>query len=249
MRSTTHCTRLLAIVVLLALADSAFANTIAPSAGFFPGFLPLALWMALPASVLAAFLERPFVARYGVAHDCLWYSLQANLVSLAVGYLTMPFALIAVYSIPPLWSVVAVSISIYCEGIYYQIFAPRRPGQWKRRWIVWGNIWSSLALLSIPVIAEALKKARPSLVWYVEPHHDTLLWGSVAASIVLFVAAWVVPAVKRRRRTELSKMLQQTAAASVVCPEIQPQPAATAPQLAVPAPVQLCHQLSPTTNG
>lgn len=55
-----------------------FANTIAPTAYFWHGVLPLTLGMALPASVLAAVLERPFVTAAGVRDHALWFSLQAN---------------------------------------------------------------------------------------------------------------------------------------------------------------------------
>ena len=57
---------LLAVILLLALASPALANTIAPTAYFWPGVLPLMWSMALPASVLAAVLESPFVSRAGV---------------------------------------------------------------------------------------------------------------------------------------------------------------------------------------
>src|SRR5213082_938665 len=93
-----------AALFLFAFAQPAFANSIAPTAYFWPGVLPLAFGLALPASVLAAFLERPFVTRAGVREYALWYSLQANLVSLAVGYLTVPVGLVAIYTIGPLWS-------------------------------------------------------------------------------------------------------------------------------------------------
>jgi hypothetical protein len=163
--------------------------------------------MSLPASVLAAFLERPFVTSAGVAHNALWHSLRANLISLGIGYVTMPIALIAIYSIAPLWSVIAVSLSILFEGIYYQKWVLRGAERLRWRWVVVGNIWSSLILLSLPFITTALKQARPDLVWELAPYQDALLAGSVAGSILLFVAAWVVPNIRRGKKTESSPTL------------------------------------------
>src|SRR5947209_12590324 len=90
---------LFAAILLLAFASPAFANSIAPTAYFWPGVLPLMLGMALPASVLAAVLERPFVSRAGVREYAFWYSLQANLVSLVIGYVTSPVGVYAIYTI------------------------------------------------------------------------------------------------------------------------------------------------------
>jgi hypothetical protein len=163
--------------------------------------------MSLPASVLAAFLERPFATWAGVAHNALWHSLRANLISLGLGYVTMPVALIAIYSIAPLWSVIAVSLSILIEGIYYQKWVLRGAQRLRWRWVVVGNIWSSLVLLSLPFITMAVKQARPDLVWELAPYQDTLLAGSVAGSILLFVAACVAPNVRRQEKAESSTSL------------------------------------------
>ena len=92
--STRHCLPLpVATLAVLTFAIPAFANTIAPTAYFWPGVLPLTLGLALPATVLAAVLERPFVSRAGVTEHTLWYSLQANCVSPVLGFVMLPIAL------------------------------------------------------------------------------------------------------------------------------------------------------------
>jgi hypothetical protein len=184
---------LIACILFLVLARPVMANVIGPSAGFFPGFLPLALWLALPASVLAAFLERPFVSRAGVRNHALWYSLQANLVSLAVGYLTLPVAIEMIYLNPFLWSPVAVAASIWCEGTYYRLRGLKgtRPLRWRP--VIWGNVVSSLVLLFLPGIAAWLRQADSSLTWRLAPYEAGLLWGGVAGSIALFAVSFLVP--------------------------------------------------------
>lgn len=57
-----YSSMLLASILLLAFAAPAFANSIAPTAYFWPEVPPLTLGMEL----LAAVLERPFLAAAGV---------------------------------------------------------------------------------------------------------------------------------------------------------------------------------------
>ncbi|GIW85175.1 MAG: hypothetical protein KatS3mg107_0835 [Gemmataceae bacterium] len=133
-------TLLQAAILLLTLASPAYANAIAPTAYFWPGVLPLMGGMALPASVLAAVLERPFVSHAGVREYAFWYSLQANLISLAIGYATLPVGVDAIFSIGPLWSLIAVAMSIGSEGWYYQWRAVQAPERLRWRWIVAGNV-------------------------------------------------------------------------------------------------------------
>lgn len=63
------------------------ANTITADMGMIPGLAFVGPAMGLPLSVLAAFVERPFYTLAGVKRHTIWYSLQANLVSLGVGFL------------------------------------------------------------------------------------------------------------------------------------------------------------------
>jgi hypothetical protein len=133
---------LIAGVFLLAFASPTLANSIAPSAFFLPGILPMTMGLALPASVLAAVLERPFVSRAGVGRYALWYSLQANFLSLLIGYVTMPFAYAIIYVIGPLWCIIAISISILSEGWYYSGVGIKTPGKLRWGWIVGGNVFS-----------------------------------------------------------------------------------------------------------
>jgi hypothetical protein len=188
---------LLAPLLLLTFATPALANSIAPTAYFWPGVLPLTLGLALPASVLAAFLERPFVSQAGVREHAAWYSLQANLVSLVIGYLTLPFGVYALYTIGPLWSVMAVCMSIVAEGWYYRRRATKGS---EFRWgpVVWGNLFSSFVLLVLPYVALAMKEADAGLVWQLDPYQDALFWVSVSASILVFHTSFILPGLLRR---------------------------------------------------
>jgi hypothetical protein len=192
---------LLATVGLLAVTQRAAADVIAPTAFFFPGVLPLTLWMALPASVLAAVLERPFVSRAGVANHALWYSMQANFVSLVLGYVTLPVAAEAIFAIGPLWSVFVITLSVLSEGLYYQWRVTPLGQALKWRWIVWSNIFSSFVILLIPFAALAIKSAQPDATWKLAPYQDVLMWGSIVGSVLAFVAGFLVPRIGRRKET------------------------------------------------
>jgi hypothetical protein len=104
-----------------------FANVITADMGLIPGLAMFGPAMGLPLSVLAAFLERPFVTRAGFERNALWFSLQANFVSLLVGYV-MTLGWIAIIIGPGgndvlalLWPFCAVGLSIFTE-------------RWYRRW-------------------------------------------------------------------------------------------------------------------
>jgi hypothetical protein len=187
---------LLAILFLLAAAPTVFANSIAPTAYFMPGVLPWMFGMAVPASVLAAFLERPFVKCAGVRENALWYSLQANLVSLVIGYLTMPVGIYAIYTIGPLWPIIAVAMSVISEGCYYRW---RCPESTNVRWlpVVAGNVFSSFVIVFLPGVTMLIKEGNPSLEGHIAPYQDTLLWGSVGGCALLFVASFFVPSLRR----------------------------------------------------
>lgn len=196
MRSSWHIILMLAILFLLAAAPTVFANSIAPTAYFMPGVLPMMLGMAVPASVLAAFLDRPFVKWAGVRERTLWYSLQANLVSLVIGYITMPVGIYAIYTIGPLWSIIAVAMSVISEGCYYQ----RRCAEGTNiRWlpVVAGNVFSSFVLVFLPGVTLLIKKEIPSLEMNLAPYQGALLWGSVGVCGLLFVASFFVPRLLR----------------------------------------------------
>ncbi len=227
MRASRRLPLLLAILFFLEVAPAAFANSIAPTAYFMPGMIPWMFGMAVPASVLAAFLERPFLSWAGVKHHVLWYSLQANLVSLVIGYITMPVGIYAIYTIGPLWSIIAVAMSVISEGWYYRWRCDEATSV---RWgpIVAANVFSSFVLVCLPGITLMIKEASPTLEMNLAPHQDALLWGSVGGSGVLFVASFFVPHLLRAAKAVPIQQLPQTGAAFPVSPDFKPVEAAPA---------------------
>jgi hypothetical protein len=221
MNASRTTSALLGAALLLALAQPAWADSIAPTAYFWPGVLPLTLGLALPASVLAAVLERPFVSRAGVREYALWYSLQANLLSLVIGYLTLPVGIPALFTIGPLWSLIAVTLSVVSEGWYYQRWVIRDAGRLRWRWVIWGNLFSSVVLLLLPYVALEIKLAKPALVVVLDPYQGALFWGSVAASVLVFALSFLLPPGLRWGKALANRPLQTTGTTAPVSPEFK----------------------------
>jgi hypothetical protein len=180
-------------ILLLAIAQPALANSISPTVGFVPGFQPFGLTLALPMTVLAGILEGPFVARAGVREHARWYSLQANFVSLLLGYLMLPIAVPALYTIGVLWSVPAICVSIVSEGYYYRLFVVPRDSRLKWRWVIAGNLFSNLVLLAIPFLANSAQRFWPYLLWDIEPYMEGLTLVTLLGSLAAFVVGYCVP--------------------------------------------------------
>lgn len=205
MHARCYSVMILSALVLMACSVPVFANSIAPTAYFLPGLLPLTFGLALPATVLAAFLERPFVNRAGVRQYALWVSLQANLVSLVIGYVTLPVGIDAIYKLGPAWPVVAICMSIVSEGYYYQWHGVGGAVvRW--RWVIMGNVFSSFVLMLIPFAVEEIIKSRRNWVWELDRYYHGLFWGSVAGSVLVFGLSFIVPFLLRGvARIEFSK--------------------------------------------
>ena len=187
------------------------ANAIAPVVWFWLGILPLAGLLALPASVLAAVVERPFVSRAGVSRHALWYSLQANFVSLLIGHATF-WVLFVLFL---LWPPLAILLSTFSERAHYARFAASRAGPLRWWWIFWGNLLSSLLLAVIPLVALALKARRPAPAWLVEPYQGLLLGVSVGGSLTVFLISFFVPVLSRRLAGPPNPARQRTWPAAV----------------------------------
>ncbi|MCX7699682.1 MAG: hypothetical protein N2039_02270, partial [Gemmataceae bacterium] len=115
------------------------------------------------------------------------HSLRANAISLCVGYLTMPIGAVAIYTIGPLWSGVAIFLSVLTEGWYLSYWV-EQPFRWRP--VVVGNLISSAVLMSLPYLALDIKLARPEWAWQLDPYQDDLWWGSVVGSALLFVVSF-----------------------------------------------------------
>ena len=195
------------------------ANTITADMGMIPGMAMVGPAMGLPLSVLAAFLERPFVSLAGVRGrgDAIWYSLQANFISLLVGYGGLLAAAIIDNAfkwwgpndpIFTVWPFLAVAISIFVERTY--IASRLRDVRVGWGWMILGNILSAAACIGLLVLVSYLRQRYPELRRAVTPYHNVLQAIAGLGSITLFVVAFM----RTRRRTELGESSFAAAAAA-----------------------------------
>jgi hypothetical protein len=195
------------------------ANVITADMGFLPGLALFGPAFGLPLSVLAAVLERPFYTRAGVERWAIWYSLQANLVSLLVGYLLLPVAVITLYTVGLLWLPVSVFLSIVIERKYLKWRATGFDGRWK--WVSWANVFSALALVGVLVLSVPFDTFQNKLALF--PYRDALDYVGIAVSVVVFAVSFIVPAVgKRRARNAIGVSATADAPAAAVEPAVRP---------------------------
>ena len=173
------------------------ANTITADMGLIPGLAIAGPAMGLPLSILASFLERPFISLAGVQHHAIWYSIQANTISLLVGYVGVFAAAFIGEALPrwapsepvfTVWPFVAVAVSILVERTYLSIRTSEFHPKW--RWIIVGNVLSAGACIGLLMLVTYLREAQPGLQFLLMPYRTTLLVFAAAGSVALIAAAF-----------------------------------------------------------
>ncbi|MBW3540082.1 MAG: hypothetical protein KY476_07425 [Planctomycetes bacterium] len=183
-----------AFAITLCVCRVAHANSLSPYVYFWPGIVSITLVYAFPASLLAAFLERPFLTAAGIKRRPLVLSLRANFLSTIAGILLIPIGDPALYTIGPLWCIVAFGVSCAVEIFYLRRFS-HQSFTWGR--VAGGNAVSSAVLMILPPIAIAIRQSNYRLAWSLEPHQAWLAWSSLAVSVALFLASFAWPSVAK----------------------------------------------------
>jgi hypothetical protein len=176
------------------------ANTITADMGLIPGLALAGPALGLPLSVFAAFLERPFISLAGVRSDAIWYSLQANFVSLLIGYVGLIAAAVIddalrlwgpndpVFTV---WPFVAVAISVVTERYY--LVARTRTQRVRWGWIIVANVLSAAACIGLLVLVIFIRSEFPTLRRAVTPYHGALQLLAGVGSGAIFLTAFVTP--------------------------------------------------------
>ncbi len=151
--------------------------------------------MGLPLSVLAAFIERPFITRAGVERNAIWFSLQANFVSLLVGYFATMIVIPIIMSpgggiIGLTWPFLAVGISIATERWYLAIRLRKGGVPWGP--LVGGNISSAVTCVAVLVLVANLRDSVPQLSEELGKHSTVMNLGVAIASFLLLAGSFAV---------------------------------------------------------
>lgn len=213
-----HTTAILALALTVMVCGEACANSIAPYAYFFPGIIWVSLIFAFPASLLAAFVERPFLTRAGILQRPLVLSLRANFISTIVGLLLVPIGMPAMYFAGPLWCLLAVVISCEVEVRYLQRFSRQR---FRRSMVVVGNIVSSFVLMIIPPVADTIVQGHRRCAFYVQEFEARLVVGSIGVSVAVFLASFLWQ-VRANLETIASEAALQSQQDHGLAPETRP---------------------------
>ena len=177
------------------------ANTITADMGMIPGLAFVGPAMGLPLSVLAAFVERPFYTLAGVRRYCIWYSLQANLVSLGIGFVATFMAAFLFdsmrqyYALFEVWPFFAVCVSIIVERWYLQ--TRTGPDRVKWGWSAVGNILSAALCVGVLFLTVYLRSAFPGLRRPLTPYNGPLQIFAFVGSAALFVVSFIFTRKKR----------------------------------------------------
>ena len=140
-----------------------FAANPAPSPDFFDTAMafvaslpPSQLLWAIPATLLAAVLERPFVSRAGVQRRPSVYSLQANLLSSLICFVALSTVPVRSSAARPtagtaaaaviFVTIVSVAVLSASEGGYYESVSATDESPLRWRWVLLGNVFSTFVL-------------------------------------------------------------------------------------------------------
>jgi len=181
------------------------ADTITADMGMLPGLAFVGPAFGIPLSVLASFIERPFYSRGGVTTHTIWYSLQANCISLAAGIpLAFLFGLIAAAfgaaasdtAFFVVWPGIAVCASSIIERSYIVRRREVPPLSWA--WAFAANVASAAVCIAILFAVVWLRSDRPSWGENLQPYVVPLQLFAAAAGAGLFVFSFFAT----RRRTD-----------------------------------------------
>jgi hypothetical protein len=146
---------------------------------------------------IARRLKPPLRTLSGVRRHALWYALQANLVSLLVGYVGLFSAAVMVDAFKRwgpnsalfmVWPFVAVAISAIVERSY--LAARTRPGRVAWGWIVLGNVLSAATCVGLLFLVVFLRREFWASRLVLAPYQDALHLVAGLGSIGVYVAAF-----------------------------------------------------------
>ena len=192
---------LLVLTFVLVPATPALANSLASWVWIWPGVVSINPLFGLLPTLLASFVERPFVTRARVTKRPLIRSIRANVLSLLAGIPVSTFV----------WSVrsesglfvlagVAVAVTIAVEGFYFRSVLRKEDRRLSWRWIIFGNISSNALLIAIALTVRTLQETHPQLGLALLPYYGGLQIAALALSVSMVAVAVAEPTLHGLRR-------------------------------------------------
>lgn len=182
---------LAAILLILYLCGTAQANSLAPYAYFWPGVVFILPEYALPVTILAAFIERPFLSAAGInSKNALLLALRANALSTLLGLLLIPAAVLALETMSILWCLAAFAITCWVE-LRYLRGATLEPI--RRDLILFGNGVSSIVLPLIPPVAAGIEEVHRGLAYNLRTFQHVLAPAATLTSLTVLIGSFLWP--------------------------------------------------------
>ena len=205
------------IVILLALgfparADACGGHSYASFYACLPGLTMVGLHAGFALAILAAFVERPFVTRAGVRTGALWFSLQANLISVLLtsvaGVVVMGLAWgpngdMILFA----WMAAALGLTTLVEHAWLSRKRDAEVPQLRWGWVLAGNLVSAAVGFAMPFLRSIFETDTYRYIYGIQKWRDWIslaTWTGVAVVFVLaFTLAPRIAALDRRRGFEV----------------------------------------------
>ncbi len=186
-----------------------FANVLAPYVAWGVGNdLELSLPYSMLATLLAAFVERPFARRAGIENCTLLYIMRANIVSWMIG-LVLAFASLfsGIELLFMLTYLLAVPLSVMIEGKYLASVQHVYHARLKWTPIILGNMLSGTVLIAVQFsgmkLGDQLQRSGSPLVQYLREHASMSSFVLLLGCVAIFLLVLLVP-VKRPSQSDFS---------------------------------------------
>ena len=176
------------------------ANTITADMGLIPGLALAGPAAGLPLSVLAGFVERPFVSAAGgfaSRRAALAVSLWANFLSLLVGYLLL-FAVAALTDAAGSYGSFGAIVpfaAIACSTVIERWVVLGRTGGGTRTarswaWMAAANVLSAAACVGVLLLVIYFRKEMPAWRYHLRPLTGPLTLVALVGSLAAFAWAY-----------------------------------------------------------
>jgi hypothetical protein len=170
----------------------------------------ISLPYSMLATLLAAFIERPFIRSAGFRQNALLFSIRANIWSWLFGT-TLAYAFLLIGPINELFFAVlillAVPLSIALEGVYLRGVAKRNEFSLSWRPLVWGNIVSGIVCQTQVAVGQAwgnyLQNRGAEVITWLRAYRELTSFGVLFFCLAVFILAFVYPAVEPKKNPDV----------------------------------------------
>ena len=170
----------------------------------------ISLPYSMLATLLAAFIERPFIRSAGFRQNALLFSIRANIWSWLFGT-TLAYAFLLIGPINELFFAVlillAVPLSIAVEGVYLRGVAKRNAFSLSWRPLVWGNIVSGIICQTQVAVGQAwgnyLQNRGAAVITWLREYRELTSFGVLFFCLAIFILVFFYPAVEPKKNPDV----------------------------------------------